>query len=73
MKRIVLITATTLSVVAVALFSTSCRKTTSCYDPALAERYRNAFCTADCPGVIGCNGKTYCNECEAARQGVRVK
>lgn len=72
MKRIVLIT-TTLSVAAVALFSTSCRKNTSCYDPVLAERAKNAACTADCPGVIGCNGKTYCNECDAARQGIRVK
>jgi hypothetical protein len=26
-------------------------------------------CTKDCPGVCGCDGKFYCNECEAHRAG----
>jgi hypothetical protein len=27
----------------------------------------------DCPGVVGCDGKNYCNECIARTQGIRVK
>jgi hypothetical protein len=29
-------------------------------------------CTADCPGVCGCDGKFYCNECVAHQSGVDV-
>jgi hypothetical protein len=50
----------------------SCKKESGCYDAQLEKQFRNSFCTADCPGVIGCDGKTYCNECEANRQGIRV-
>lgn len=38
-----------------------------CYDVNLV--HDNA-CTTDCPGFIGCDGETYCNECEAARVGI---
>lgn len=51
----------------------ACKKTErSCYDETLREQWKDAFCTADCPGVVGCDGNTYCNECEANRQGIRV-
>lgn len=29
-------------------------------------------CTEDCPGVCGCDGQFYCNECIAAQAGVDV-
>jgi len=29
-------------------------------------------CDTSCPGVCGCNGKKYCNECEANKAGVDV-
>ena len=32
----------------------------------------NAPCTADCIGVLGCDGKTYCNECVARRNGIKI-
>jgi hypothetical protein len=52
----------------------SCRKEKSnCYDAALAEEYKNRACTTDCPGVTGCDGKTYCNACDAASKGIRVQ
>jgi hypothetical protein len=29
-------------------------------------------CTKDCPGACGCDGKSYCNACEANRAGTDV-
>jgi hypothetical protein len=43
-----------------------------CYNPSLEKASQNTVCTTDCPGVIGCDGKTYCNECEANKLGVAV-
>ena len=51
----------------------SCNKVNSCYDDELYQQHKDDMCTTDCPGVIGCDGKTYCNECEANRNGVKVK
>jgi hypothetical protein len=31
---------------------------------------RPGGCTKDCPGVCGCDGKFYCNVCEAHAAGV---
>lgn len=50
---------------------TSCKK--DCYDKELEEQFYTIDCTADCPGVTGCDGKTYCNECIANSQGIRVE
>ena len=33
---------------------------------------RPGACDGDCPGVCGCDGATYCNECEAAAAGVNL-
>jgi len=49
----------------------SCKK--DCYDRELEEQYYVIDCTADCPGVTGCDGKTYCNECIANSHGIRVE
>jgi len=48
----------------------SCDK--GCYNPSLEKASQGIVCTADCPGVIGCDGKNYCNECEANKLGVAV-
>jgi hypothetical protein len=52
----------------------SCKKTNSdCFDPLVYEQYKNAICTLDCPGVTGCDGKRYCNECNALSHGIKLK
>ncbi len=51
----------------------SCNKSTSCYDADLAKANENVFCTQDCPGFEGCDGKTYCNACIAAGHGIGPK
>ncbi len=53
-------------------FNSSC-KHNDCYDESLYQKNKNTYCTQDCPGVIGCDGKTYCNECIAHSKGIRVK
>lgn len=55
------------------LATLSCNKDKdSCYDARLYRQHKDDICTMDCPGVTGCDGKIYCNECEALRQGIRV-
>ena len=54
----------------VVLVFASCQ---DCYDKALEEQYQAINCTQDCPGVTGCDGKEYCNECIANSQGIRVE
>lgn len=53
--------------------STACNSTKNCFDAQLKEKYKDTMCTMDCPGVTGCDGKQYCNECIAAQQGIKVK
>ena len=52
----------------------SCKKGKStCYDSQLYRQHKNDICTTDCPSVIGCDDKMYCNECDAQRNGISVK
>ncbi|MBK7309703.1 MAG: kazal domain protein [Sphingobacteriaceae bacterium] len=54
--------------------TTSCqKKEADCYDADLKKQYETINCIQDCPGVIGCDGKKYCNECIANSHGIRVK
>ena len=63
-----------LSVTLLIIVTNSCSKDKSyCYDEQLYKQHKDNGCTTDCPGVKGCDGKTYCNECEANRQGIRVQ
>jgi len=69
------ITVTAISTVvlfaSIIIASSSCNKNTNCYDKALEAAYKDKFCTMDCPGITGCDGKTYCNTCIAAQKGIR--
>ncbi len=62
-----------LMIAAVALCLASCKKDlpTSCYDKAYHDEHKNDICTADCPGVTGCDDKTYCNECVMHTNGIK--
>jgi len=56
--------------VALMFSAPACNK--DCYNPSLEAEFSKKACPTDCPGVVGCDGKTYCNECEANRVGVAV-
>ena len=57
----------------VAFIMPGCQKeNTSCYNEQLYQLHKNDMCTMDCPGVTGCDGKTYCNECVANSKGISV-
>lgn len=61
-------------VLTILVFSlSSCNKENSCYDDDLYQQHKDDICTTDCPGVVGCDGKTYCNECEAMRNGISIE
>lgn len=63
-----------LTVLVIVFFLYSCKKNkASCYSWQLERQSKNKYCTTDCPTVIGCDGKTYCNACEANKKGLKVK
>ena len=49
----------------------ACNK--DCFNPSLEEEFSKQNCPMDCPSVIGCDNKEYCNECLANKAGVAVK
>lgn len=60
--------------VLITCLSVSCKKDKpTCYDPSLERKAKGSPCLADCPGVTGCDGKFYCNECEANIKGIKIK
>lgn len=72
MKRITVTAISTAVLFAsIVIASSSCHKNTGCYDKALEATYKDRACTMDCPGIKGCDGKTYCNTCIAAQHGIR--
>ena len=48
-----------------------CKKEHSCQDLKM-KRNHSGICTNDCPGICGCDGKTYCNECDANKNGITI-
>ena len=72
MKKLVLLLFAALGLT-VALLTTCNKDRHDCFDRQLYQQHKNDACTADCPGVTGCDDKFYCNECDANRQGIRVK
>ncbi len=55
-------------------FITSCSKNKpSCYSRSLERNATKSPCLSDCPGVIGCDGKFYCNECDANSHGIKIR
>ena len=57
----------------VSILASSCHKSDSCYDAALAKSYINKDCTMQYTPVTGCDGKIYGNECMANQNGIRVR
>ncbi|OJW81864.1 MAG: hypothetical protein BGO69_15330 [Bacteroidetes bacterium 46-16] len=49
----------------------ACKKAeTNCFNIQLQRDYRNVSCPTTCPGATGCDGKSYCNACVAAKAGI---
>ncbi|MBA3663934.1 MAG: hypothetical protein H0W61_06960 [Bacteroidetes bacterium] len=51
----------------------SCKKNLppTCYDAAYYKEHCEDICTQDCPGITGCDGKHYCNECVMHVNGIK--
>lgn len=59
--------------VVIASAITSCKKglPLSCYSSTFHNKHKDDICTQDCPGVVGCDGKDYCNECSMHAHGIK--
>jgi len=64
---------TFLLVLVLTFILTSCKKGNSCYNEELYQKHKNDICPMDCPGVVGCDGKTYCNGCIAMAHGISIQ
>lgn len=54
------------------LFFVGCKSDNEiCYDQEMEENH-SGICPRNCPKVCGCDGITYCNECNANSKGVTV-
>jgi hypothetical protein len=60
-------------VLAIFLQTTSCKKEHSCYSKELEESTKDNYCPTVSMHFLGCDGKMYGNECEAAKVGIRGK
>ena len=67
MRRIILIFTLLLAMTWIACDD----ETIDCYDAEMEQNHLG-ICLQDCPGVCGCDGNTYCNECIANSFGISV-
>lgn len=70
MKRLFFLVVIFISVVAVRCSQDP--RNDTCRDLELMEAMADTICPLGCDGVCACNGMTYCNECEAMKQGFVV-
>lgn len=63
------------SIGVILIMAGACRKNLpySCYDPVYHHKHKNDICFQDCPGVVGCDGKMYCNECGMHTNGIKKR
>jgi hypothetical protein len=54
-------------------FSSCHKDKPSCYSWSLERKMKNKICSTSCSGVVGCDGKNYCTECDANKKGIKIK
>lgn len=62
-----------LTVLLITICFTSCKKglPESCYTKQYEEEHRNDICTNQYDPIVGCDGKTYSNECDMHAHGIK--